>query len=292
MPQESSAQLGFTAAQQRNGAIALVAATFFWGSGFTWAKMGGETVHRVLDLPNGSPFGPLFLLAWRFLCASIIWLLLFPSARKGWTWRGVARGLLLGFLVGVGLVVQHLGLDRTSEAVSAFLTSLTILFVPLLMTIVLRKPPPLELWAGVALATVGVWLMTGATPHGFGLGEVLGLLCSFTFSLYILAVNAILPHESPWRMTAAQFVLVSLMCFIACALIHPRFLLPPVMVHVLSAPKVWINMLLLAVFTTDLSFGLLTHFQPRLDATRAALILIFWSRSWRRDMRRWRCTMS
>src|SRR6185437_9094966 len=52
-------QTVFTAAQQRAGAIALVAATFFWGSGFTWAKMGGETVHRVLGLPNGSPFGPI-----------------------------------------------------------------------------------------------------------------------------------------------------------------------------------------------------------------------------------------
>ena len=69
-----------------------------------------------------------------------------------------------------------LGLDRTSEAVSAFLTSLTVVFVPLLMVVIVRRPPRAALWLPVGLAALGIWLMTGAAPTGFGVGEVLGLV--------------------------------------------------------------------------------------------------------------------
>ena len=259
---------------QRTAEIALIVATVFWGCGFTWAKGGADAIHRTLGLPQGTPFGPIFLLGWRFLIGGVVWMALFPASLRGWSIPSLLRGMLLGFLCAVGLIVQHLGLDLTSEAVSAFLTSLTILFVPLLMTIVVRRPPKPVLWAGVVLATFGVWLMTGATPSGFGLGEVLGLLCSFGFSLYILAVNSILPRESPWRMTGAQFLTIAAICFLTCAFLRIDLLRPMTIARVLQVRQVWLNLSLLSIFTTLGAFGLLTHFQPRLDATRAALIYL------------------
>jgi drug/metabolite transporter (DMT)-like permease len=261
---------------QRAAAFALLLGTLFWGIGFTWAKQGGEAVHRVTGLPGGSGFGPIFVLAWRFTLGGFVWLLLFPAARKGWTWRSVARSVLIGGLLGFGIIVQHLGLDLTTEAVSAFLTSLTILFVPILMTMVMRKPPRPMLWLGVVVATLGVWLMTGATPTGFGKGELLGLACSVAFSVYILAVNAIVPHEVPWRITGGQFIVTGAMCFAVCALTpHGTANLHPMaMARILATPAVWQNVVLLAIFPTIAAFGLLTHFQPRLDPTRAALIYL------------------
>jgi len=75
-------------------------------------------------------------------------------------------------------------------------------------------------------------------------------------------------------MTAAQFITVAILCFATCAALHPNFLAPKIVLHVLSVPNVWVNVLLLAAFPTILAFGMLTHFQPRLDATRAALIYL------------------
>jgi drug/metabolite transporter (DMT)-like permease len=261
---------------QRNAALALLLATVFWGCGFTWAKMGGEAIHRAVNLPDHSTFGPVFLLACRFTLGGVIWMLLFPAARKGWTWLGVIRTVSVGIMLGISLVVQHLGLDRTTEAVSAFLTSLTILFVPLLMTFMLAKPPRALLWLGVAVATLGVWTMTAGTPTGFGRGEFMGLTCAFGFSLYILAVNAVAVHETPWRSTGGQFLTVGAFCFITCALTKngAHHLTATSMAHILAHTKVWENALLMAIFPTIASFGLLTHFQPRLDPTRAALIYL------------------
>jgi drug/metabolite transporter (DMT)-like permease len=261
---------------ERIAALALLLGTLFWGSGFTWAKLGGDAVHRVTGLPGGSGFGPIFVLAWRFTLSGIVWLLLFPTARKGWTWRSVARCALLGGLLGFAIIVQHLGLDLTTEAVSAFLTSLTVLFVPILMTMVMRKPPRPMLWLGVLVAIIGVWLMTGATPTGFGKGELLGLACSVAFSVYILAVNAIVPHEVSWRITGGQFITTGAMCFAACALTPHGManLHPAMMARILADRVVWQNLALLAIFPTIAAFGLLTHFQPRIDATRATLIYL------------------
>lgn len=262
--------------EARRAALGLLLATVLWGCGFTWAKAAGDAVHRAIGLDAGSAFGPIFVLGWRFTLAAAVVLLLVPPARRGWTGRGVLRVIGVGVLLAVGLILQHLGLDLTTEAVSAFLTSLTILFVPLILTLVLRRPPAPVMWVGVVLATVGVWLMTGAAPTGFGVGEALGLACALAFSLYILAVNAAAKTEGAWRMSAGQFLVVGLLCFVTSALVpgghHMR---PAATVGVLTgSPDVWLNILLLTTFPTLGAFSLLNLYQPKLDATRAALIYL------------------
>src|SRR5688572_14336524 len=262
--------------EAHRAALALLLATVFWGGGFTWAKAAGDAVHRALGLGAGSAFGPVYVLGWRFSLAAVVLLLLVPAARRGWTWRGVARVGSVGVLLAVGLVIQHLGLDRTSEAVSAFLTSLTILFVPLMLTVVARKPPAPVMWLGVVLATAGIWLMTAAAPSGFGVGEALGLACAFSFSLYIFAVNAAAKTENGWRMSAGQFLVVGVTCFATCAFVEGGGAMRPAAALSLFASDrdIWLNVLLLTVFPTVGAFTLLNLYQPKLDPTRAALIYL------------------
>lgn len=262
--------------RQNLAVAALLLGTVFWGCGFTWAKAAGEAVQDAAGLPREAAFGPVFILSWRFLIASSAWFIVFPASRRGWSLRGIGWATLIGLSLGSGLIVQHIGLDRTTEAVSAFLTSLTILFVPMLMIIVLRKPLRGVLWIGVILATAGVWLMTGAQPSGFGLGEILGIAAAFLFSLYILTVNAASTRETPWRMVGAQFGTTAVICFASCAFLRGgrANLHPMAMIHILSIRTVWLNLLFLTLFTTLVAFGLLTFFQPLLDPTRAALIYL------------------
>lgn len=264
------------AGDARRAALGLLAATVLWGCGFTWAKAAGDAVHRHAGLPPGSAFGPILVLGWRFTLAGLALLLLIPRSRRGWTVRGAGRIAGAGLVLAVSLILQHLGLDRTSEAVSAFLTSLTILFVPLVLTVVLRKPPAPVMWVGVVLATLGVWLMTGAAPTGFGVGEVLGLGCALGFTFYILAVNAVAKTEDPWRMTAGQFLLVGIVCFAACAFVPGRHMVRPDAAWAVfaSGRDIWLNILLLTAFPTVGAFTLLNLYQPKIDPTRAALIYL------------------
>jgi drug/metabolite transporter (DMT)-like permease len=263
--------------RQRTATVALLFATLFWGCGFAWAKTGGENVNRLAGLQQGAGVGPIWLLAIRFLTAGLIWLIVFPASRRGWTIRSVGRAAAAGSFLAAGLVVQHLGLDRGSEAVIAFLTSLTILFVPLIMTVVLRKPPAGVLWLGVALAVVGVWLMTGAGADGrFGVGEVLGVACAVLFSLHLISVNAILGGDSAARMTAGQFLTVGVLCAIACCFVErgAASLAPSRAIELILSPGVTFNLAMMILFVTLGAFGLQTHFQRYVDPTRAALLYL------------------
>jgi drug/metabolite transporter (DMT)-like permease len=274
---QKSAPPAAAPARARSATIALLIATLFWGCGFTWAKSGGENVNALAGLSNGAPLGPVWLLSVRFLIAGFLWLIIIPSSRRGWTWKSVARAAAAGSFLTAGLVTQHLGLDRGSEAVIAFLTSLTILFVPLLMTIILRRPPPAVLWIGVILAIVGVWMMTGASSKsGFGIGELLGVVCAVLFSMHLISVNAILGNDSPARMAAGQFLTVGLITMLICAFL-PRgmeSLAPSRAIELMTASGIRLNLALMICFVTIGAFGLQTFFQPSIDPTRAALLYL------------------
>jgi drug/metabolite transporter (DMT)-like permease len=261
---------------ERTATFALLTATLFWGCGFTWAKAAGAAVNARAGLPQGAPLGPIWLLALRFALAGALWMLIFPAARRGWTLRSVGRSAAAGAFLATALVTQHLGLDRSSEAITAFLTSLTILFVPLLMTLALRRPPPRILWVGVVLAIAGVWLMTGASPAGLGLGEILALACAVLFSLHLISVNLVMEHDDPARMAPGQFFTVAAITATTCLFLRngPQSLVPARIVQLAIAPEIGLNLALMVVLVTVGAFGLQTHFQPRLDPTRAALLYL------------------
>lgn len=254
-------------------AVMLLVATVAWGFGFTWAKEAQSAINERAGLPAGAGFGPLVLLAARFLASSLILVIAIPACRSGWTRTGILRACILGAMLGLGMILQHLGLDRTSEAVSAFLTSLTILFVPILMTVMLRRPPRALFWLAVAIATAGVWLMTGATPQGFGVGELLGLSCAIVYSFYLIVVNAIIPRETPWRMTLGMFVVAGILALLTCLFIDRPESLSRVR-DAAADSRVGLNFALLVIFPTIGSYALMNLYQPMLDPTRAALIYL------------------
>jgi len=263
-----------TPAQQRTATGFLILATVCWGCSFSWAKFIGDFANQRLGLAANHPAGPVLILGFRFTLAAILWFAVFPHARRAWSKRSFQRGVLLGVLMAIGMVLQMLGLDRTSPSVSAFLTALTVLFVPLISLARFFKSPSPVMWLGVVLATVGIWMMTGATPTGFGLGEALGVGCAIAFSVYLLAVNAIVPRDNPFRMTGLSMLVTGLLSFAVAGglIVHSGGRMDWGLV--LAGPA-WPRLLLLVCFPTVAAFGILTHFQPRIDATRASLLYLF-----------------
>jgi drug/metabolite transporter (DMT)-like permease len=77
-------------------------------------------------------------------------------------------------------------------------------------------------------------------------------------------------------LTAGQFLVTSLLCFVTCfcAPGGMRGLGPNVAFDILSHREVWLNLLLLSLFPTLGAFVLLNLYQPRIDPTRAALIYL------------------
>jgi len=265
-----------TAARRaRRAVLVLLIACLFWGGSFTWAKAAASAINRAAGLGQGSCLGPTWLLAIRFLVAGLLWMLVFPASRRGWSWASLRRTGTLGFLLWLGMLIQQLGLDRTSEAVNAFLTSLTILFVPLLQTLIMRRRPSWFLLLSILPATIGIWLLTGAAPTGFGVGELLGVLCSVVFSVHIVSLNVLVAHDSAWRLAGGQFLVAGALCLILNLFLPSGSLHGPVAFLLVSlGPDVLYNCVLLTLLATLAAFGAQMLVQPRVDPTRAALVYL------------------
>jgi len=207
--------------------------------------------------------GPVPFLAVRFLIAAAVvwpWAVRRPAERE----PGVIRaGVLCGVVLGGGYLFQTIGLQYVSSSVSAFITYLLVLMVPLLSAIVLRRPPTASTIVGIVLAAAGLYLLHGAKPS-FGKGELLTLGCAFCFAVQIILLADFAPRYSSMRLNALQLTVVGVGCLI------PGFFTGGYDFSV----SVWLAALYTGVAASAVAFGLMVWAQRRVSPSRTALLLM------------------
>jgi drug/metabolite transporter (DMT)-like permease len=155
--------------------LSLLALTLLWGTTFL-------VVNRVLIGTTPGAF-----LTLRFVLATcvmgVVWLV-----RGDRRTPGLLRdGALIGGSMLVGFALQTEGLRLTTPARSAFLTSMSVLFVPVIERLIYRRRLPGAAWLGAALAVVGLAILSGATTDaGMRRGDLLTLGASIAFAQQIL----------------------------------------------------------------------------------------------------------
>lgn len=253
-------------------ALMLLLATAAWAVSFSLAKDGGHRLNVLAGAGDNAFFGPTGLQGLRFTFAAVVWFAVIPLARRGWTWAGVFRGGYTGVLLAAGIILQHLALDRTTPAATAFLTSLSVLWVPLLFCLTRWRLPATPLLIAVGLASAGIYLMLGEGLTTFRTGEMLGLACSVAFTFHLLAVSRVVRQENAWRMCGAQFAVCGGLCLLLPLVMDPATPpLPAVLAMSLDAEVVW-RLGVILLLPTFVAFGLMNYYQPFVDPTRAVLI--------------------
>ena len=236
--------------------LALAGAAFLFGTTFL-------VVHDAVQSDGAVPF-----LVARFGIGALVLLpLALRRARPG---PGFVRAVVvLGGLLAAGQVLQTVGLQHTTSSVSAFVTYLLVVFVPILSALVLRAPPSPATVAGVALAVVGLLLLTaGASGEGFGgglgLGELLTLGCALAFAAHIVALADAAPRFDVVQLNAGQFVVL------VGALLVPGL--------AMGGYDLSLGTALAAAYTgvvvSAVAFGLQVWGQRQVSATRTALVLL------------------
>lgn len=214
-----------------------------------------EAVERVEPVP---------FLAVRFaIGAAVLW----PFARRRPLTDGLWRdGSLAGASLLLGYVLQTVGLQYTSSATSAFITYLLVVIVPVLAIVVLRRPPQVLTLAGIALAVVGLVLLTdpGAGGGGFGRGELLTLGCAFAFAVHVIVLGATAHRHDPLRLATVQIAFVAVGCAVPGALAGGYRFPAAALAAALAT----------AVLATALAFALQVFGQRTVPPARAALLLL------------------
>ena len=173
------------------------------------AMLFGSTFVVVKDALDGAATLPL--LALRFALAGLV---MAPFAHRRPATPGWLRdGVLCGVALLAGYVLQTMGLRSTSTTVSAFLTYLLVVIVPLLSAVFLRLPPRPEVAAGVVVATVGLFVLAGRGV-ALGVGEVLTIGCAIAFAAHVLLVAEASRKHDAVRLTAVQLGFVGAACLL------------------------------------------------------------------------------
>ena len=183
--------------------IALVLVTMLWGSTFL-------IIHIAMQHS-----GPLFFVGVRFTIAGLMALLMFRKHMAAITRQEGGAGIAIGCALFLGYFLQTYGLQTITSSQSAFITAMYVPIVPLLQWAVLKKPPGLMSWVGVALAFAGLILLAGpqAGALNFSVGEAATLAGAAAIAAEIILIGHYAKKVDSRRVTFVQLLTAGLVSF-------------------------------------------------------------------------------
>lgn len=229
--------------------LTIVAAV--WGVAFVAMK---TTLER-LDVYS--------FLAWRFLIATILLIVINPKVLKKFNLIFLRKGSTIGLILGLGYIFQSIGLTETTVGKTGFITGLYVVITPLIAYLFLKKRIRRWDWISVILATFGLALLS-FRGFGIGKGEFLVLISAIFFAIHILALSHWAAGTDVYALATAQLGTCALVTFIGSQ--FEGFSNPPDL-------GVWKAIVFTALFATAFAFIVQTWTQSFMPATTVAVIL-------------------
>jgi len=183
--------------------LALLVLTLVWGTTFTLVK-------RVLDAGTS----PGVFLSLRFGLATAVLGGLWLVRRQRITPGLLRDGGLLGLAMFAGFALQTFGLRFTTPSRSGFITGLAVVVVPLIAKFLQGRRVGGPAWTGVALAVVGLAMLTrpfsGDASTLVQFGDLLTLGCAVAYAFQIVWTSEFSPRHSLVSLTFVQIAVTFL----------------------------------------------------------------------------------
>lgn len=174
--------------------------TIGWGSTFIATKIG---------LEDCSP-GLYTLIRYAislFLALIVFGRRFFPINR-----RYLLSGVTLGLMLGVGIILQIVGLNYTTVSKSSFITGTTVIFTPFAHFLIERKTIGLWQILSVLVAIPGLWLFTNPDFNNINIGDLLTVFSAICWAFYITYMGILTVGRDSLKeigqMVTMQFVFV------------------------------------------------------------------------------------
>ncbi len=231
--------------------LALVLVTAIWGVTFVQIK-------DALELY------PLFaFLAVRFAIAVAVLAVPVAPRLRSLGGRGALAGASLGGLLAAGYALQTAGLERTTVSAAGFVTGMYVVLTPVFAFALFRLRPGIAVWLGVALAVVGLAMLSGVSA-GSVTGDLMVLAAAALYALQIALMERFAPRYDALAFTTAEMV-AAFAGFTVIAVAAGQVELP-------RGATVWGALLVTGIFASALGYLVQTWAQQRTSATRTALL--------------------
>ncbi|MDR3072211.1 MAG: DMT family transporter [Clostridiales Family XIII bacterium] len=196
--------------------LILTLTAIIWGLGFVAQRVGMQYI------------GPFFFNGFRSILGSltltIIVLLLRFATKKKQTEQTDApfssiliRGILCGLPLFFAGNLQQVGLVYTTAGKAGFITSFYIILVPV-VGIFLKRKTHWNTWAGVVLATVGIFFLSVTTDFTIQIGDIIVFASACFWTAHILVIDhavSALRQMDVLRLCCVQFAVAGVLSFLA-----------------------------------------------------------------------------
>ena len=220
--------------------IGLLFVTIIWG--FTFVLVKGA-------LNDALPFSFATL---RFGVATFLTLLIINKKINTLNKMELIGGIVCGVFLFLGYAFQNFGLMITTATKSAFITSISVLLVPILLVILNLQKVQMHIWIAVLMATAGLYLLI-LPGGGLNIGDIITFGCSISFAIHIITQDYYIKKE----VRLLPFINVQLAFVTIISLISAFFYEPD--------PIIWSERLMGAIIIT----GVL--------ATFTAFLIMIWA---------------
>lgn len=255
----------------RQARALLIGTTVLWGLSFPLLR-GLQLAQRAAapDVPESVV--ACANMAMRFGVAAIFLLPLYGRDLFRATGREWSQATGLALFASVGLYLQTLGLAWTDASVSAFLTQLYTLIVPMIVAVRDRRFPSGRVIAACALVLAGAALLSpGLMTHlTLGSGELVILLSSVFLAGQIVWVER--PVYADNRPGLVTLIMFAIMAGLFGAGLLGSGGSPRVAQRLFGTPALQELALALVLFCTAFNFLIMNAWQRRISATEAGLI--------------------
>jgi drug/metabolite transporter (DMT)-like permease len=231
---------------------ALVGVTLVWGSTFVVIKdaLGGASPFEFVALRFGIAFIALGVLFYRRV-------LRLSRSELG-------AGAVIGVFLFLGYAFQTAGLQLTTASRAGFITGLSVLVVPLFAYLALRHRVGWGVISGIALAAVGMYLLSFDGPIALNLGDLLVLGCAIAFAAHIVSISVYAPRFDPISLAIVQTGFVTALSAVTALAAERPIGIP--------SSAAWVGALYTGILGTAAVLGVQTSVQRYTTPSHAALI--------------------
>ena len=239
--------------------ILLFIAAFIWGTAFVAQKSGGAigsfTFNGIRTFIGGLVLLPLVLKNRK------------DKTQPVFTKQELIGGIVCGFFLFVAASLQQFGLAYTTAGKAAFITTLYVVFCPILSLIVHKKKTRPLVWLCVVLDVIGLYLlcMTDAS-FSIQIGDTLVILCAVAFAAQMVSVDNFIDRIDGIKLSCIQFLFSGLLGII-CMFIFES---PVSLSNIMTA---WFPILYAGVISCGIAYTFQVLGQKEATPTIAALIL-------------------
>ncbi|TVX99845.1 DMT family transporter [Cohnella terricola] len=253
---------------QKQANLILATVSLVWGLSYLFMKLGVD----------GIP--PSTMVALRCGIAFVITGIIFMNkmvkiSAKALLYSSIAGALLFGIFV---LLIY--GVEHTSATSAGFLTSTTVIMVPILQAILNRKFPAPKIVFGVMIVSFGLLLLTVRDQFAIDVGAIYCLIAALLYAIHIIVSNRFVREVDALQLGILQLGFAAFLATV-CTFVFEEPVLPSTPIHwgailglaLICSAYGFVMQSVAQKYTTPESVGFLFSLEPIFSAIFAFIFL-------------------